>query len=167
MLTNHLIPYSGFSRGLQHRRHGGYPFAFFDRDIEELFDRAFRGFAPATDAKDDRSALLSPRVDVLEADHGYTVTAELPGLEEKELKVELSDGTLTIEGEKTAERNDTKGDFHVGERSFGTFKRSFQVPADVDIEGIDAAFKNGVLTVTLPKKEEAKATVKKIDVKAN
>ena len=163
MLANHLIPHSGLRRALHRRR--GHPFALFDREVDELFDRALRGFAPA-DAHADRTAWLSPRLDMREGDDGYTVTAEMPGLDEKELKVELSDGYLTIEGEKKAAHDDDKGGFHVVERSFGTFKRSLQVPADVDVEGIDAAFANGVLTVTLPKKEEAKATVRKIAVKA-
>ena len=163
MLAN-LIPYSGPGRGLRRRR--DFPFSFFDREIEDLFDRALHGFAPMADRDDVRTALLHPRVDVHEADDGYTVTAELPGLDEKELKVELGDGYLTIEGEKKAERDDDKGDFHVVERSFGTFRRHLQVPSDVDLEGIDAAFKNGVLTVTLPRKEEVKASVRKIDVKA-
>ena len=164
MLATHPIPYSGLRRAL-HRRRGGHPFALFDREVGELFDRALRGFAPA-DAEAERTAWLSPRLDVREGDDGYTVTAEMPGLDEKELKVELSDGYLTIEGEKKAGHDDDKGGFHVVERSFGTFKRSLQVPADVDVEGIDAAFGNGVLTLALPKKEEAKATVRKIAVKA-
>lgn len=164
MLANHPIPYSGLRRALHRRR--GHPFALFDREVEELFDRALRGFAPAAGADADRTAWLSPRLDMREGDDGYTVTAEMPGLDEKALKVELSDGHLTIEGEKKAGHDDDKGGFHVVERSFGTFKRSLQVPADVDVEGIDAAFANGVLTVALPKKEEAKATVRKIAVKA-
>ena len=165
MLANHLIPHSGLRRAL-HRRRGVHPFALFDREVEELFDRALRGFAPPADPDADRTTWLSPRLDMREGDDGYTVTAEMPGLDEKELKLELSDGYLTIEGEKKAERDDDKGGFHLVERSFGTFKRSLQVPADVDVEGIDAAFRNGVLTVALPKKEEAKATVRKIAVKA-
>ena len=164
MLANHPVPYSGLRRALHRRR--GHPFALFDREVEELFDRALRGFVPSAGADDDRTAWLSPRLDMREGDDGYTVTAEMPGLDEKALKVELSDGCLTIEGEKKAGHDDDKGGFHVVERSFGTFRRSLQVPSDVDVEGIDAAFANGVLTVALPKKEEARATVRKIAVKA-
>ena len=165
MLANHLIPYSGLRRAL-HRPRGVHPFALFDREVGELFDRALRGFAPPAGPDADRTAWLSPRLDMREGDDGYTVTAEMPGLDEKELKVELSDGYLTIEGEKKAGHDDDKGGFHLVERSFGTFRRSLQLPADVDVEGIDAAFRNGVLTVALPKKAEAKATVRKIAVKA-
>ena len=166
MLANYLVPYSGFGRRPQRGLRTGYP--VFGRDIESLFDRAFgRPEAPAPAAEDNRAAWLKPHVDVREADSDYTVTAELPGLDEKELKVELNDGSLTIEGEKKAERDDDSGDFHVVERSFGTFKRTFQVPEDVNVDGIDAAFKNGVLTVVLPKKEEAKKAIKKISVKAH
>tara|TARA_B100000686_G_scaffold272670_1_gene289935 strand:+ start:244 stop:750 length:507 start_codon:yes stop_codon:yes gene_type:complete len=168
MLGNYLVHHSGFSRSLQRRHRGGYPFLFFHRDIEEVFDRAFRGFgAPATDDKESRPTLLSPRVNVVETDNGYIFTAELPGLDKNELKVELNDGILSIGGKKNAGRDDKGGNFHVAERSYGTFKRSFHVPTDVNIKDIDAAFKNGVLTVSLPKKEKAKATVKTIDVKAS
>ena len=166
MLANYLVPHSGFGLRPQRRLRTGYP--IFTRDIESLFDRAFGRFdPPAPAAEDEHVAQLKPRVDVREAEGDYTVTAELPGLDEKELKVELNDGYLTIEGEKKAERDDDSGDFHVVERTFGTFKRTFQVPKDVNVDGIDAAFKNGVLTVVLPKKEEAKKTVKTISVKAH
>ena len=168
MHGNYLVPYPGFGRGVQRRLRGVRPFGSFHREIEELLDRAFRGSgAPASDDQESRTTWLAPRVNVLEGDGDYTVTAELPGLDEKELKVELNDGRLTIEGEKKAERNDEASDFHLVERTFGTFKRTFQVPKDVNVDGIDASFKNGVLAVTLPKKEEAKKTVKKIVVKAN
>ena len=176
MLANYLVPYSGFGRGVQRRLRGGRPFGTFHRDIEDLFERAFGGAGlPAKEADEPRATRratsLSPRVNVVEGDGDYTVTAELPGLDERELKVELNDGHLTIEGEKKAERDDEAGDlpnnFHLVERSFGTFKRTFRVPTDVNVDGIDASFKNGVLTVSLPKKEEAKKTVKKIAVKAN
>ena len=168
MHANYLIPYSGFGRGAQRRLRGLRPFGSSYREIEDLFGRAFgTANSPAADAGENGSALLAPRVNVLEGEGDYTVTAELPGLDEKELKVELNDGYLTIEGEKKAELDDDAGDFRLVERTFGTFKRTFQVPKDVNIDEIDASFKNGVLTVTLPKKEEAKKTVKKIAVKAN
>ena len=168
MHANYLVPHPEFGRGMQRRLRGVRPFGSLHREIEDLFDRAFRGSnTSATDDPENRTTLLATRVNVLEGDGDYTVTAELPGLDEKELKVELNDGSLTIEGEKKAERTDEASDFHLVERTFGTFKRTFQVPTDVNVDGIDASFKNGVLTVTLPKKEEAKKTVKKIAVKAN
>jgi len=167
MLGNYIVPYSSFCLSLPRRPRGSYPFPRFDRDIEEVFDRAFRGLGvPATGEKESRAALLSPRVNLVETDNGYTFTAELPGLDENELKVELNDGTLSIGGHKKAQRDDKGGNFHVVEHRYGTFKRSIQIPTDVNIEDIEAEFKNGLLTVSLPKKEKAKAAVKTIDVRA-
>tara|TARA_B100000029_G_C17196438_1_gene822700 strand:+ start:243 stop:743 length:501 start_codon:yes stop_codon:yes gene_type:complete len=164
MLENYFVPHSSF--GCRLRRRVDYPFSFLDRDIEEVFGRAFGGLrVPLTDDKESNPTLLRPRVNLVETDNGYTFTAELPGLNENELKLELHDGLLSIGGEKKDERDDKGGDLHVVERSYGTFKRSLRVPTDVNIEDIEAVFKNGVLTVSLPKEEKAKATVKTIDVK--
>jgi len=108
----------------------------------------------------------SPAVDVVENDKAYEVTAELPGLDEKSIDVRFANGTLTIMGEKTEEREEKKKDYYVSERSYGSFRRAFQVPDGVDTDKIGASFKNGVLTVTLPKSPEAQKTEKKIPVTA-
>jgi HSP20 family molecular chaperone IbpA len=107
-----------------------------------------------------------PAVDVTQTDKGYEVTAELPGMEEKDIEVKLANGILTIKGEKRDEKEEKKKDYYVRERSFGSFERSFQVPADVDADEINASFKKGVLTVMLPKSAEAQRAEKKIEVKA-
>ncbi|MDA0261292.1 MAG: Hsp20/alpha crystallin family protein [Proteobacteria bacterium] len=169
MLMNYLVPQTRFvSRGAPLRTRATRPFGEFHREIEDLFDRAYRGASvPTANGAEKPAEFLNPRVNVVESDDGYSVAAELPGLDEKELKVELNDGLLTIEGEKKVEQDSETGNYHLVERTFGTFKRTFTVPTDVDVDGIDATFKNGVLTVTLPKKEEAKKAAKTIAVKAN
>ncbi|HTY65640.1 MAG TPA: Hsp20/alpha crystallin family protein [Alphaproteobacteria bacterium] len=107
-----------------------------------------------------------PAVDILEKDKAYEITAELPGMDEKNIEVKLVDGGLTIKGEKQEEKEEKKKDYFVHERHFGSFERRFRVPEGVDADKIEASFKKGVLTVTLPKKPEAQKPAKKIDVKA-
>ena len=100
-----------------------------------------------------------------ERDSGFELTAEMPGLEEKNIEVSVANGVLTVKGHKEEDKVEKKQDFHLRERRFGSFARSVRVPETVDADKIEAAFKNGVLKVTLPKKLEARKPVKKIDVK--
>ena len=97
-----------------------------------------------------------PTVDVSETDKAYEITAELPGMDEKNVEVKVANGVLTIKGEKQDEKEEKKKDYHMRERSYGSFERSFQVPDGVDADKIEANFKKGVLTVILPKSAEAK-----------
>ncbi len=106
----------------------------------------------------------TPAVDVVEKDKEYEITAELPGLDEKNVEVKFADGFLTIKGEKREEKEEKKKDYYLSERRFGAFQRSFQVPDSVDPDKIAASFKNGVLTVTLPKSPEAQKKEKKIAI---
>jgi len=108
----------------------------------------------------------TPAADIVEKDNAYEVTVELPGIDEKHIDVKLSDGCLTIKGEKQEEKEEKKKDYYLHERHFGSFERSFAVPDGVDADKIDASFKKGVLTLTLPKKPEAQKPAKKIEVKA-
>jgi HSP20 family protein len=108
----------------------------------------------------------APAVDVAETEKAYEITAELPGMDEKNIDVKVADGSLTIRGEKQEEKEEKKKDYYLHERHFGSFERSFSLPESVDADKIGAAFKKGVLTVTLPKKPEAQKPAKKIEVKA-
>ena len=108
----------------------------------------------------------APAVDVTESDSGYEISAELPGLDEKNIEVKVSNSTLTIKGEKQEEKEEKKKDYYLRERHFGSFERRFQVPSGVATDKIAANFKNGVLKVTLPKTPEAQKAAKKIAVKA-
>ena len=107
-----------------------------------------------------------PAVDITEKDGAYEITAELPGMVEKDIDVQFSDGMLTIKGEKKEEKEEKKKDYHLSERHFGSFQRSFRVPEGVQPNEITAEFKNGVLSLTLPKSAQAKKTERKIAVKA-
>ncbi len=106
-----------------------------------------------------------PAVDVTDTEKAYEITAELPGLDEKNVEVKFSNGVLTIKGEKKEEREEKKKDYHLSERRYGSFQRSFTVPDGVDAEKIDATFKDGLLTVSLPKTPEVQKKEKQIAIK--
>jgi HSP20 family protein len=107
-----------------------------------------------------------PAVDVAEKDNAYEITAELPGIDEKNIEVKLAQGMLTIKGEKSEDKEETEKDYYVSERRYGSFQRSFRIPDGVDADKIAATFQKGVLTVTLPKKAEAQKSEKKVEIKA-
>jgi HSP20 family protein len=108
-----------------------------------------------------------PAVDITESDKAYEVTAELPGMDEKNVEVKVAGGNLIIMGEKQEGKEEKKKDYYLSERHFGSFERRFRLPKGVDVEKIEASFKKGVLTVNLPKKPEAQKPEKKIAVKAS
>ncbi len=109
---------------------------------------------------------LVPAMDVVEKDDAYEITAELPGIEEKDVEIKLANRTLTLKGEKSEHREGKQKDYYLSERRYGSFQRSFQLPDGVDSDRIEAIFAKGVLTVKLPKSAEAKKSEKKIQVKA-
>jgi len=111
------------------------------------------------------AASTSLRLDVKEDDKSFHVTADLPGLTEKDVDVTFQDGMLTVRGEKKIERDEKKDTWHITERSYGSFARQLSFPANIDAEGILAKFDKGVLTVTLPKLPDEQTKAKKIEVK--
>lgn len=108
----------------------------------------------------------SPAVDITEDDGNYKVTAELPGMTEKEIEVVVSGDMLTLKGEKKEEKEQKEKNFYLSERSYGSFQRSFCVPEGVDRNKIAADFSKGVLTISMPKTAKAVEQQKKIEVKA-
>jgi HSP20 family protein len=113
----------------------------------------------------DKALNIAPAVDVTEKDKEFEVTAELPGLDEKDVEVKLTNGNLTIKGEKKEEKEEREKDYYLSERRYGSFVRSFPLPEGVNADKIEASFAKGVLTIKLPKTAEAQAE-KKIPVKA-
>jgi HSP20 family protein len=111
--------------------------------------------------------MLTPSVDIAERDNMYEVIADLPGVDEKNIEVSLSGDMLTIKGKREERKEEEEGDYYVSERQLGAFERSFQLPEGVDGDKIDARFKKGVLTVSIPKKPEALKAEKKISIQAN
>ena len=110
-------------------------------------------------------ATFSPRIDVVEADDSYAISAELPGLAEQDIEITVDDGTLVLRGEKSAASEEKEGQYFRQERIYGRFERAFHLPDGVQDDAIEAQFKNGVLTLHLPKKEEAKKVVRQVEVK--
>lgn len=105
-----------------------------------------------------------PPVDFVERDQEFEVTAELPGLDQKDVEVKVANGALVIHGEKKMEREEKEEGMFFSERRYGSFKRSFRLPENVDAEKIAATFEKGVLKVTMPKTAQAKSQEKKIDI---
>jgi len=139
-------------------------FEDFDRDFwRSPFRRTFGDIEPML--RRGLSWGATPAVDIMDKTEAYEVVAELPGMDEKNIEVKLINGSLTIKGEKRDEKEEKKKDYYLHERSFGAFERSFALPDEVDADRIQANFKNGVLTVTLPKKPEAVKPEKKIEIK--
>ena len=118
----------------------------------ELFWRPYLGFN------------VTPAMDIVEKEKAFEVTAELPGLDVKDIDIQLSNGMLTIKGEKQEEKEEKTKDRYVSERRYGSFRRTLQVPGSVDAEKIEASYKSGVLTVTMPKSPEAQKKEKTIPV---
>jgi HSP20 family protein len=111
-------------------------------------------------------AFFTPAVDVTEDDSAYKITAELPGLEDKNIDITMSGDVLTLKGEKHYERDEEDKNHHMSERGYGSFQRSFTLPDGINRDKIAAELSKGVLTITLPKTAEAQKPQKKIAIKA-
>jgi HSP20 family protein len=145
-------------------------------EIDRLFDDFLRGYwhIPFRNSAIDVEPYwrgevtfgATPAVDIVERNDGYKLTAELPGLDPHNVGIRFADSTLTIEGDKEQAEEDEKLVHFLSERRYGAFHRSFRVPDGVDADKIEANFKNGILTVTLPKTAEARKQEKTIAVRA-
>ena len=151
------------------------PFESLRREIDRLFDdfRPFDWRLPRARAgfgfelpKLAAEWKLAPAMDLVEKEKEYEISAELPGIDEKNVEIKLANGMLTIKGEKNEEKEEKQKDYYLSERRFGSFQRSFAVPEGVDADKIEASFTKGVLSVKLPKSAAAQSAEKKITVKA-
>lgn len=131
--------------------------------INQLFGQPFGTFM-GIGSEQNLSANFIPAVDIYEDEHNITLTAEVPGVEEKDLDVRVENGVLTLSGERKLEHEENQKNFHRVERSYGRFTRSFTLPPTVDTDNVKANFDNGVLKITLTKREEAKP--KQIQIQA-
>ena len=139
------------------------PFEFdrMRREMDRLWDSFLEG-RPVTRAEEGREWF--PSVDVSETKNDLVIKAELPGLDSKDIDISMNNGTLTIKGEKKHENEEKDENYHLIERSYGSFTRSVQIPRKVQSDKITASFKNGVLRIALPKSEEANKKEIKIKV---
>jgi len=143
------------------------PFIDLQRDFSRLADDMSRTFRwPALETW-PTSQEFTPKVDVKDNKEDIVITAELPGMSEKDVDVILSDNSLTIKGEKKSEKEEKKKDYYRMERTYGSFERSIMLPCEVENAKAEATFKHGVLTVHVPKSAHAKITSKKIPIKSS
>jgi HSP20 family protein len=160
---NALVPWRNNKSEVATKRDDFFdPFVSFRREMDHMFDRFFDGFPASTGTA--RQA-LTPAVDVDETDKEMVITAELPGVSE-DVEVSLVGDVLTIKGEKKSEKEQKDGDSTYIERRFGSFARSVRLPFEVKDGQVDARFKDGVLTITLPKPTDMQRSVRRIAVKS-
>jgi HSP20 family protein len=147
----------------------------FRGEMDRLFDRFGTGFGlPSLRRMFDiepawRSSFTfsTPAIDMSEDEKAYKISAELPGIDAKDIDVSLTGDMLVLKGEKRQEKEEKDQSYHFSERSYGSFQRAFELPASVDRNKVAADFSKGVLTITLPKAAEAQRPAKKIDVKSS
>jgi HSP20 family protein len=149
----------------------GSPLLQVHREIDRLFDDVFRGFPFSTRSLGRSlssmapSEWLKPTMDIAANDKEYTVTVELPGVEENDVSLELDGDTLRIKGEKKQEKEEKEKDFYRVERSYGSFQRMLSLPEDTDQTGIGAKFNKGLLIVNIPRKSAPRTEAKRIPIK--
>jgi len=160
-----LTPWQGKkSQNLPARREEGRdPFTMLQREMNRLFEDFNRDVGFGLERGEEGGAFV-PHVNISENENEVTVTAELPGMDEKNIDVSISKNVLTLRGEKKDEREEKGRDFYRVERSFGQFHREIPLPGEVVSDKADASFKNGVLSIHLPKSKEAQQEAKKIQV---
>lgn len=167
---DHAIP-------VKHTEKGGYfPERYFDptlsihRDIDRLFDHFFRGVGMPASVRPDAwpsfgdSGLLKPKIDLSASEQEYQLTVEIPGVSEKDVTIDIKGNTMTVKGEKRQEKEEKDKNFYRIERSYGSFQRVLSLPEDVDQDAIKASFKNGILSITMPRKALPKGEVKQIEI---
>ena len=161
MANRDLTPWRGGATGL-----GRDPFASFRREMDRLFDDFFapaeaRSFASPGMAEH----ALSPSIDIHETEQAYKVAAELPGIDPRDVELDLRDNALTLRGEKRFERDEGEGGRRYTERSYGRFERTIALPTEVDADKVEASYENGVLKVTLPKNAQARDKSRRIEIR--
>ena len=169
MVLNNLIPFrKGRKEALARTPQEMYPIPALQRQMNRLFEDFLGDVGLRSFGESDRlQGGFFPTVDIAETDKEVTVTAELAGLDDKDIQVDIHDDVLILRGEKKTEHEDKDAQFYVTERSYGTFSRTIQLPADVDDSEAEAVFKKGVLKIRLPKTPAEQRKIKRIEIKHN
>ncbi len=149
--------------------YGFSPLAQLHQDMDRLFYnmlQSFGDFADGNNSHNSRSnMLLRPNVDISATDKEYRIEVDVPGVEEDDVQLELNNDMLIVKGERKQEQESSEKGFYRIERSYGAFRRVLSLPQDADQDNISAEFKNGVLTISLPRKAEPKGNMRQIDIK--
>ncbi|MGO9379587.1 MAG: Hsp20/alpha crystallin family protein [Dissulfurispiraceae bacterium] len=161
MAIRNLVPFG--KKNVSVKREDENPFAILRHEMDAMFDNFFHTFD--MESFGSRLGSFTPKVDVAETDKEIRITAELPGMDEKDIDVSLQNDVLTIKGEKKEEKEDKGKDYYRMERSYGSFSKTIALPVEVETDKVEAKFKKGVLSITIPKTAKAVAETKKIAVK--
>lgn len=164
MQIKDLIPWAQKDDGPRPKGEEDHPVATLQRDMNRVFESFWNRFENSVGLP--WGGGLGARSDVVETADAVEVSIELPGMGREDVEVSVTDDAVTIKGEKKIERKDEKKGYYVSERTYGSVYRAIPLPPGCDPDKAEATFKNGVLTVRVPQSAEAKAKVKKIDVKA-
>jgi len=167
MALGNLIPWKRRKGNIKRRREYDNLIDSFYHEMNNLFDRFFRDserepYSPLEAISGD----FKPSVDIRESDNEIKVTAELPGMEEKDIEITITKDSLTIKGKKEEETEDKGKDYYHLERTYGSFYRMIPLPVEIDENKAEATYKKGVLYVKLPKTPGAKSERKKVSVKS-
>jgi len=160
-MSNNMIP---SSKKNMIKKSSAHPVAGLHRDINRLFEDFFEEEWPLLHDAEMKKVMLAPKFDVIENDKSIEITAELAGVNEKDLDVSVNGNVLTVKGEKKEEVKEDKKEYHLSERRYGSFMRTFPLPDGLELDKVEASFKNGILKVVLPKNAKARSTSKKIHV---
>lgn len=163
-----LAPTTQNPRSLSILHEGDLPLYSLQRAVNHIFQDFFHGgetlFSPAI--FNEEMGKFTPRVDLSETDKEYDVKAELPGMNQNDIDISISKDMLTIRGEKKQEKEENVKGYYRMERSYGSFCRTIALPTEIETDKAEAAFKNGVLNVKLPKTKTAQQESKKLTIKA-
>ena len=161
-----LVPWRDKSSAPAPREEYRDPFLTFRREVDRMFENFFSGFGRREGGLAFGSwGTPTPCMDLTENDKEIVVTAEMPGLDEKDFEVTVAGDLLTLKGEKKAEHEHRNGDAHYVERRFGSFSRSVRLPFEVQDEKLDAHYEKGVLTIRVPKPADMQRQARRIDVR--
>ena len=166
MPIRELLPSIWKRSDVSSKRVDEHPFYSLQREMNSLFDNFFRGFdlAPRGLAA-GAMGIFSPSIDVKENDKEFIIKAELPGVEEKDIDVTVTNDSVTIKGEKKEEKEDKDKNYYYMERSYGSFSRVIPLEAEIESNKAEASFKNGILDIKIPKNQSAKAKGTKVPIK--
>lgn len=165
MALNDFRPFKKKGQLAVRRQDDEHPFFALQHRMNRMFDDFFRGFDIEPFGRFAEEGAFMPQMNINQDDKEIVVTAELPGVEEKDLDISITKDTLTIKGEKKTETEDKKKDYYRVERSYGSFSRSIAMPAGIDESKAEAELKKGVLKITILKTAQAQPQRKKIEVK--
>ncbi len=163
-----LIPWKRPNGPMTTRRSEMTPFSQLHREIDRVFSDFMTDWpwSGRMNLFERRVEGFMPEVDIIETEKEFRVTAELPGMDDKDIEVTYFDGGITIKGQKQDEREEERGDYYHSERQFGAFERTVPLPSDVNADKAKAFFKKGILKIILPKTEEARAHRKTIPIES-